>query len=370
MILKSISIANFRNLENVHLDANENINILFGENGQGKTNLLESIYLLSGSKSFRGSKEIDLIRKNSDFYKINGDFVSNKENNISVAYSKKGKEIYFNEIKKPSANSIVGEFLAIVFSPTDLSLIKNGPDERRQFLNSSISQIKPYFSTLLNEYKKVLLQKNACLKDYYKDNSLYDIIDVYNQQLAKIGTLIHCTRVKFLNELQFYTKDLYQGISNNKEILDFKYSSSVFEENKEVEYTDFYINIYYEKLKSVFQNDLHYKYTTVGVNKDDVLFYINDLECKNFGSQGQQRSVVIVLKLALAKLYTKLKNDKPVILLDDVMSELDKTRMNFILNHLTDMQVFITCCDYSNFSEINQNYNVFQIANGGILNIS
>lgn len=236
---------------------------------------------------------------------------------------------------------------------------------RRRFLDDAVSQINPKYAGYLSQYEKVLEQRNSLLRDIKKYPSLEGTLDIWEMQLAKLGTVITIYRNDYISYLVRYGKEIYNGFS--KESFSVEYSSSAFENVENIkEYTDSNINIFYEKLKSNREKDIILKYTTVGIHRDDLIFKINSMPVREFGSQGQKRSVVLALKLAEAKIAKQVTGENPVILFDDVLSELDEKRQEYLLNKLNDFQVFITCCEPAGTAR-HKNGKVFHIKNGGIL---
>ncbi len=346
MKINSIELNNFRNLSSVHLSAESGVNVIYGENAQGKTNIIEGIWLFTGLKSFRGSKDNELIKFDEEFAKISLDFedsVRNKKCDIII--SDKKKNIFLNQVPLKSTGELMGNFYAVIFSPNHLSLIKDGPGERRKFLDTALCQLKPSYVQALGCYKKTLVQRNALLKDIYMNSELYDVLDAYDEQLAKYSSYIIKERIKYIKILSDYSKEIYSGISERKEEMNIKYSFlQNTDENISIE--DIY-NLQKEKIKETRKEDILNKTTSVGPHRDDIEILINNINSRAFGSQGQQRSCALALKLGESEIIKKVTGETPVALLDDVMSELDEKRQNYILNHIKDRQVFLTCCDPS-----------------------
>jgi len=363
----SLDINNFRNIEKINIKLNKNINIFYGNNGQGKTNILESIWAFTGTKSFRHNKDKELINFNKEFFNISCNYISDRNNNLSIKYSESRKIIEFNKINKNNFSEFSPNFYAVVFSPLDLNIIKDGPDIRRKFIDHTILQIKPSYNSVLKDYKNIINQKNNLLKKFINNEYTLDLLNVYNKQLARIGTFITCTRINFLKEINIYSKKYYNEISNGSENFNIIYNSDIFIEN-DVEYSEENINIYFEMLEKSVKDDIKYKSSTKGIHKDDFKIYIKDNDAKKYASQGQQRSAVLVIKLAQCDIFKQISGYNPIVLLDDIMSELDSYRTDFVLSYVLDKQVFITTCDNSVFSNLNCNYSIFNISNGNILN--
>lgn len=361
MVLQEITLENFRNIKNLTLSFHPDINIFYGDNGNGKTNLLEAIWLLSGLKSFRKAKERELIHHEDDFFLLKGKFSTNRQQVVGISYREGKKQLTLNQVKKASVKDFIGKFLCVVFSPNDLFLLKEGPAERRDFLDQAISQIKPSYNEILNQYKKVLVQKNNLLKVTY-GGDIVDLLEVYNAQLAKLGTVIHFTRVNYLKELQSFAKTFYSGISGGKEELDLSYESTVFESGST--YSQESVIFYEGVLNKAMGDECKARRSVVGIHRDDISFTINKKDAKKFASQGQQRSIILSLKLSESNMIYKNTKEKPIVLLDDVMSELDEKRQDYLLNHFEDTQVFITCCDKSLFDKLKSKANIYNVSEG------
>lgn len=364
MKIKNIKVSGFRNLINLDINPCDNINVIYGDNAQGKTNIIESIWLFSGSKSFRGAKDNELINFEKDFAKLNLTFTDDfREQNSEIIISET-KKVKLNNVPLKLLSDLSGKFYCVVFSPVHLNLIKDGPKNRRKFIDIAISQIKPNYYSYILQYEKALNQRNALLKDLYSNKNLKDLIDVWDLQLAKLGTIISIFRKDYILKLEKISKKIYNGLSKEKESFNIKYISTIFDNFNEIDtYSDENINIYYEKLKSSLETDIKKGFTSKGIHRDDLDIFVNDISAKIYGSQGQQRSCVLALKLSESNLLKMVTNENPIILLDDVMSELDITRQDYILNHVSDFQVFITCCDISNKLRLKQG-KVFRIENG------
>lgn len=333
MIVSSLKTENFRNLQDIDLSFCPGVNVIFGENGQGKTNLLENIWLFTGSKSFRGAKEAELINLNKTYWKSSIDFFAYSRNfRIKISAGEK-KEILVNDVFYKSLSNIAGNFLCLIFSPTHLSLVKGSPQERRHSLDTVISQVKPRYLAILNEYNKILDQRNALLKDSNIMPGLLETLPVWDKALASRGALISKTRKTYLEKLLPKAKEIYSGISNGREELDLKYVGICDEEELE------------NSLKNTLSNDIKSGFTSCGPHRDDIEIKLSNLSAKAFASQGQQRSIVLALKLGESSLIEEVTGEMPIILLDDVMSELDESRREYLLHNLKDKQIFITCCD-------------------------
>jgi len=361
--VKSLEAVSFRNIEREVIEPCEGVNIIYGDNAQGKTNLLESIWLFTGCRSFRSSKDNELINFNTKKAVLSLDFFGyDREQNLYLEIEK-GRKFMLNGVKMKSASKIMGEFLAVVFSPVHLSLVKDGPYERRKFLDIAISQLKPKYAVTLSRYNKALAQRNMLLKDIYYHSELYDTLDVWEERLAFYAGEIIIQRIGYIKRLSDFCSEIYGGISSGKEKLEISYSdmTHAFGMNRQ----ELYENIQNLLLASR-KNDIASGFTSVGPHRDDISIKIDGLAARNYGSQGQQRSAALALKLGEAAVIRDFTGQQPVALLDDVMSELDESRQNYILNHIKDWQVFITCCDPSSVQNLKYG-KAFEMKDGKII---
>lgn len=352
MIVKSISCKNFRNIEEEVLIPCENMNVICGENAQGKTNFLEALWLFTGAKSFRGAKDSEFLKFGCEKASLNLEFISEeieKEAKIEI----KDKRIAFlNNNKLSSASALAGNFNAIIFSPTDLKIVTDGPSERRKFLDTAIGQLYPSYIDVLRKYIRAVTQRNKIIKEYKYDSSLCVMLDVFEEEIALNGEKIINLRKKYIEKLNCFLENIYSGISSGKEVLKTIYSCSC-EEN------------ILEELKNLRKEDMYSGVTSKGPHRDDIRFEINGVSARSFASQGQKRSIALSLKLAEAEVIKKDVGESPIFLLDDVMSELDPERQNFVLNHIKGLQAFITCCDESNIKGLKEG-KIFRINKGKI----
>ncbi len=344
MYVRSLKTENYRNLENTVYCPSSGINVIYGENAQGKTNLIECLWLFTGGRSFRGSKENELITFGKNKADIELCFqTKEREQTIKFAINGGKRLPVLNDVPKNSLSQIVGSFCAVVFSPDHLTLIKNGPDERRNFIDGAICQIKPSYAVLLSRYKKILSERNALLKDIPRHRELEDTLDIWNERLSEEGSAIAVQRIKYIKMLTEPAIKFYNGISSGKERLSLEYKMH-YKADENMSREEIF-DVMLDALRNRQNDDIYCGYTTVGVHRDDLTVKINEMEARNFGSQGQQRSAVLALKLAEASGIGNVKGENPVVLLDDVLSELDNTRRNYLLKELSNMQIFITCCE-------------------------
>lgn len=302
--------------------------------------------MFTGNKSFRAARDTELIKFGKPSTKITMDFFSQGRNqNSALEFSTQGRQICLNSVRKPTLTSLLGTINAVVFYPDHLSLIKGSPAERRRFLDTAIFQTNPLYAKIVSNYNKVLQQRNALIKDIYKHSELLDTLFIWDQKLSSYAGEIIYQRLEYIKLLHSVSKKHYFGISNQTENLKIEYSSDFINdiERSKQELSKKIFKSLQEKRKE----DLSLGFTTVGPHRDDIDFLIDEKSAKKFASQGQQRSIVLALKLAEATVLKEKTKNPPVILLDDVMSELDISRQNYILNCIKDWQVFITSCEES-----------------------
>jgi len=357
VIIKSIKLENFRNYESLDLDFEKGTNILYGDNAQGKTNVLEAIYLSATTKSHKGSKDKEIIRFLQDEAHIRT--ILDKEGleyRVDMHLRKnKSKGIAINGQHLKKAAELLGLLNVVFFSPEDLSIIKNGPSERRRFVDMELCQIDKYYLYNLNQYNKIVNQRNKLLKDFYYNSDLNETLQVWNMQLVSYGKQIINRREKFIEQLNEIIYDIHKNLSGDKEELKIIYEPDVSEEEFE------------QKLKNSQERDIKLKMTSVGPHRDDFCFMVNGIDIRKFGSQGQQRTAALSLKLSEIELVKKVTGDHPVLLLDDVLSELDSNRQNYLLNNIGDIQTIITCTGLDEF--INNRFEIdkiYKVSNGVI----
>lgn len=339
MKVKKLEIQNFRNISDISLEFDGEINVICGENAQGKTNIIEALWLFSGAKSFRNTKDTEFIKFGEEKSKIYTEFeMLCVENTAQIVFDDK-KTAFFNDKKLPNTSSLAGKYNAVVFSPTDLTLVTDGPDKRRRFLDTAIGQLYPNYIEILRSYSRAVMQRNKIIKDYRYDKTVAIMLDVFETEIADMGNKIINYRKKYISVLNNYVSKIYNGISCGKENIEIFYLSK----------NDILDN---EILKNAREIDMFTSTTSVGPHRDDISFKINGISARNFGSQGQKRSVALSLKLAGAEVIKEISGEYPICLLDDVMSELDEGRQNYILNHIRNWQSFITCCDTSNIKNL------------------
>lgn len=350
MKITGFSCGGFKNLKDISITPNERLNILIGKNAQGKTNLIEAIWLCTGVKSFRSTKDKDMIDLEGERADIALTFEDSARTQ-TIKYSVmrqdiKNKLITLNGVRLPLPSRLFGSLRCVVFTPEDLSLSKGSPDNRRQFLDLSISQIKGRYASVVQRYNNILEQRNTLLKTIAFGRAQADDLDVWDIQLAKLGSYISMMRYNYSKKLGQVCAGLFDDISKGKEKLSLYYQSTVFNELEErTDYSGDLADEYLQRLSASRNEDIRLGFTTKGVHRDDLCGIINGVPLREFASQGQHRSAALVMKLSQAYILSEETDDPPVILLDDVMSELDRSRQEFVINKIRGMQVFITCCD-------------------------
>ena len=333
MNIRSIELKNFRNYENLEISFDEGTNILFGDNAQGKTNILEAAYMSGTTKSHKGSRDREMIRFGEEEAHLKTVVVrGGREYQIDMHLKKnRAKGIAIDKIPIKKASELFGILNIVFFSPEDLNIIKNGPAERRRFLDSELCQLDRIYLADLTNYNKILAQRNKLLKDMIYRPSLSDTLPVWDMQLIENGKKIIRRRKQFVDELREIVSDIHYRISGGKEELFLKYEPNIDD-------------IFFEdELSRAKEKDKKLCQTSVGPHRDDLLFSIGDVDIRKYGSQGQQRTSALSLKLSEIELVRKSISDTPVLLLDDVLSELDSSRQNYLLNNISDTQTIITC---------------------------
>ncbi len=347
MIVTYADIDGFKNLSGISFAPDEKYNIIVGSNAQGKTNLLEAMWILSGCRSFRGSKEKDYIciDKSRMSAKIRvKDSV--REQKITLEMNKgvnNPKLIHLNGVKQKGTRSLFDVFKCIAFIPDDTEIVKGAPEKRRSFIDMAASQLNPIFIVHINKHNAVMNQRNALLKEIMQGKSSAAELDIWDRQAAHEGTLISFMRNEYVKKINEICGRLYRIISGGNEELELEYKSNIFRpEDFEKECGEEAFNQYYRRIRETEESDIRTGSTHAGVNRDEILIKINGLSAKDFGSQGQIKSAALVMKLAQAEIFMKKSKEAPVVFLDDVMGELDENRQRFVFDIIKDMQVFLT----------------------------
>ena len=357
MIIKSIELQNFRNYEDLNISFDEETNIFYGDNAQGKTNILEAAYLSGTTKSHKCSKDKEMIRFGEQESHIRTVVVKkDKEYQIDMHLkNNRSKGIAINKVPIKKASELFGILNMVFFSPEDLNIIKNGPAERRRFLDSELCQLDKIYLSDLTTYNKILNQRNKLLKDMVYRPDLKDTLPVWDMQLVETGRKIIRRRKQFVDELNEIVHDIHYRISGEKEDLLLQYEPSIED-------------IFFEdELSRVKERDMRQCMTSVGPHRDDLLFSIGEVDIRKFGSQGQQRTSALSLKLSEIELVKRSIHDTPVLLLDDVLSELDSNRQNYLLNSIHDTQTLITCTGLDEFVKNRFQINkIFKVVQGTV----
>lgn len=357
MIIKSLELKNFRNYDLLEIHFDSGTNILYGNNAQGKTNILEAIYLSSTTKSHKGSKDKDIISFDKEEAHIRTILEKDGiDERIDMHLRKnKSKGIAINGQKIKKASQLLGLLNVVFFSPEDLSIVKNGPAERRRFVDMELCQLDSFYLYNLNNYNRIVNQRNKLLKDMYFEPDLKDTLNIWDMQLVSFGSKIIERRKIFIEQLNGIINGIHKKLSGDKEDLIILYEPDTLIENYE-----------YSLIKNQ-ERDIKLKQTTVGPHRDDFSFMTGNIDIRKFGSQGQQRTAALSLKLSEIELVKKITKDNPVLLLDDVLSELDSDRQNYLLNTIGDIQTIITCTGLDEFVnnrfEINR---IFKVENGNV----
>ncbi len=365
MKINSIILENFRNYKNLELDFDDSRNIIIGENAQGKTNLIEAIYLTAFARSFRTNNSAELVMFGEDSGRVSTDITSEDiEKNINIVIRSDGKKMIKKDGKAiRKTTELLNNVVVIIFSPDDLRIIKDSPEKRRTFINRELSQMRPRYYEVFRRYSDALRQKNAILKGYFNikkktftradnlslnDISPYDnsrqynveMLDVFDRQLADNGYEIIRYRKEFAEMLSQEAGEIMNKISGGREELRIEYKTScdfiTGTEGRDILYKQFYHNR---------EKDIYNGYATLGPHRDDIEFYINGKDAKKYGSQGQQRTIALSLKLAEIRIARQILDESPVLLLDDVLSELDLDRQRFLVSEIDDVQLFITSAE-------------------------
>ena len=339
MYIRSLELANYRNYETLSVEFSERTNILYGDNAQGKTNLLEALYLLATTRSYRGVKDRDLVRFGEEEAHIRAVLMKNGlDYRIDMHLKKaraKGIAVDGRRIKK--ASEIVGLLHIVFFSPEDLRIVKDGPTERRRFMDLELCQLDASYLYDLNHYNRIVEQRNKLVKDLPEHPEMEDTLDLWDEQLVSYGSRIIAKRREFLSEVNELTGEVHSKISGGKERLKIVYEPNVSEED------------FAEKLKSGRKRDIYLRYTGCGPHRDDFSFVNDGIDLRTFGSQGQQRTCALSLKLSEIELVRKRIGDEPILMLDDVLSELESGRQNYLLGSIGGIQTFITCTGLDEF---------------------
>lgn len=354
MWIKNIKLDSFRNYNKKEINLHENINIFFGENAQGKTNIIESIFLCSIGKSFRTNKEKELIKFNKEKTTVEVDFQkSDREGNIKIEIGEK-KQVYLNGIKIKKLSELLGNINIVIFTPDDINILKGGPQNRRKFLDIMISQLRPNYMHVLSLYNHTLEQRNNYLKQIKFEKKDENLLDIWDEKLIEYGLKIYEYRMEFIEKIKNKIENIHKEITDNREEIEIKYFSDANTRQN-------FIN----ELKSRRKLDIIKGFTTKGIHRDDFVVYINKKEVGIFGSQGQNRTSMLSLKLSELQVINDDIGEYPVLLLDDFMSELDENRRERFLKNIEDIQVIITCTEKITLEKLK--YFSYNVVDGNII---
>ena len=361
MFIKRLQMLNYRNYNALDIELCPNVNVFMGDNAQGKTNILEAIYYCAFAKSHRTSKDKELINWNGEHAFISVDVGRERlDKRIDISILKDGKKsIRINKIKIKKIGELFGNFNVVMFSPEDLRIIKDSPGVRRKFIDMELCQLNPKYYYNLVQYNKVLNERNILLRNR---NTSSEMLEIYDMQLVEFGYNIIRDRIKYIESLNKYAEKIHSDITSGKEKINFKYISTIkdLENIKENFYT------LLEKNRS---KDCDRGITSIGPHSDDFFVYINDIDTKSYGSQGQQRTAVLTMKFSSLEIIKELTGEFPVLLLDDVLSELDFNRKKYILSTIGQIQTVITCTGIEDLYEyLDEKAKVFKVKNGEIVN--
>lgn len=356
MYISKIKLKNFRNYEEQEINLNKNINIFFGDNAQGKTNILESIFICAMGKSFRSKKDQELIKfdKNNSFIEVEYEKID-RTGKIKIEIGDK-KLIYINGIRVKKLSEILGNINVVIFSPDDINILKNGPASRRKFLDIMISQLRPLYVYNLNLFLKTLEQRNNYLRQIKYEKKSQELLDIWDEKLADYAQNVYNYRKEFIEKIINKINVIHKEITNDKEEIKIKYISDFI--NKEQ---------FLDNLKKSREIDILKGFTSKGIHRDDFILSINNKQVNIYGSQGQHRTAILSLKMSELQIVFDEIGEYPVLLLDDFMSELDKSRINNFLKKIDDIQVIITCTDKIELDNLNKS--VFNVNNGSALKI-
>ncbi|PUU89802.1 DNA replication/repair protein RecF [Halanaerobium sp.] len=369
MYLERVLCRNFRNFEELMIDLNPNLNIFLGDNGQGKTNFLESIYLMATANSHRSSITSEMINWDQEKALVQL-LLRRREGKIKLAMrlEKSGRQVEINDNPLDKVKELLGYLNAVLFSPEDLKLVKEGPSHRREFIDLEISQVSRYYNHLLNKYDHLLKQRNNLLKSIRDGKSTdREMLAVWDEQLAVVGSKIILKRIEVIDKLKILARLSQRKITEGRENLELEYDISLNNFSKkmgEAELRELFI----DELINKRDQEISRGYTVVGPHRDDLILKVNDMDLRKYGSQGQQRTAALSLKLAELEFMKSETGEYPVLLLDDVFSELDGLRRKALINIIADkIQTIITATDGENLSGIkNNSYNVYQVKKGRI----
>ncbi len=360
MFAEKLQLKNFRNYQQESFEFVDGINIFYGNNGQGKTNVLEALFLASMGKSFRTSHDVEMIKDGCENFEVEVEFKDSTDSHLKIAYNKsKQKYIKVNGIYLRKMGDLMGTFPSVIFSPNNMVLLSAGPSERRKFMDMALCQLKPVYYFNLQQYNKILMQKNAFLKNSLPGQADKDMLDVWNMSLAEMGAEITKQRIFYLEQVSKYASEFHSKIAGGNEKITVKYENSAGEDK----------DTFYRKLKDSMQREIDRGMSLTGPHKDDIELTLSGTgDMKKYGSQGQRRTCVLALKLSETKILENETGKRPVLLLDDVLSELDGERQRLLLKNIENTQVFITCTDPERLKNASERLlKCFMVSNGKVV---
>ena len=353
MWISNVKIKNFRNYNEQEIKLKSNVNVFYGENAQGKTNIIEAIFLCSMGKSFRAKQDKEMIKLNTqnaiveiEFHKID------REGKIKIQLGNK-KIVYVNGVKIKKLSELLGNLNVVMFNPDDINILKGGPQNRRRFLDIMISQLKPNYMHTLSLYSKTIEQRNNYLRQIREEQKTENLLDIWDEEISKYASVISKYRKEFIEKIKSKIKKIHSEITDNKEDIEIEYLTECYDKEK-------YLNFLKQRRKL----DIIKGYTTKGIHRDDFIIYINGKQLSIYGSQGQHRTAMLSLKLSEVNIVEDEIGEKPILLLDDFMSELDQNRRNHFLEKIKDTQVIITCTDKIDIE--NKNILIYNVKDGKV----
>ena len=353
MLITSLKLQNFRNYDELKINFNKDINVIYGDNAQGKTNILEAIFLTSIGKSFRTNKDKELIKMGKEFSRVEVEFSkSDRSGSIKIDLSE-NKNVFVNGVKIKKLSELLGNMNVVIFTPDDINILKDGPAKRRRFLDIFISQLRPNYVYCLNMYLKALEQRNNYLKQIKFENKSEEFLEIWDEKIVEYAEKVFNYRQEFIKKISDKIKIVHSNITENNEDINIKYISDF--EGKEN---------FLKKLKNNRKLDISKGYTSSGIHRDDFNIFINNNLINIYGSQGQHRTAILSLKMSELKVIYDEIGENPILLLDDFMSELDEKRRTNFLNNIKDTQVLVTCTEKIKLEKIN--FNVYNVKNGTI----
>lgn len=366
MYIRKLKLRYFRNYKDLEIEFGQGYNIIYGDNAQGKTNIIEAIFLCASGRSHRTSRDIELVSSGENGYFIRLDMLKDEADaSIEMIFEKnERKKIKINDIPAKKIGSLMGHLNAVIFSPEDLFIIKEGPSERRRFLDITLSQLRPSYFHDLQQYAKILLQRNMLLKEMVNRKELYDTLEIWNNHIVKTGSRIIKARNEFIKRMDKTACERHKQLSNGEEKLEVRYVPSfnfrITNDIAEIE------SEYRKALEASIKREMFKCSTLLGPHRDDYDIMLNGMSTKIYGSQGQQRTAVLSMKLSEIDIMKEDTGDYPVLLLDDVLSELDNNRQEYLFENIGSIQTFITCTDKAFFRKNDSSARFYRIIKGTV----